>query len=238
MILLVAAPSPTRTALASFLAQDRLHPKACGTFAAGIETFLKAPVFDLVILDYLLPDGSPQNFMAELIRLRYSVPIIVIGAPLKAEALLFRSGAIAVLGAGFSPRSVALQCLNLKALISRQVPQTTEVVRKPAPDFVFGPAAVSPDKRLLKSKHSSRKSTAIRLSRLQVRFLQTLSASPGKILDYESLFHTIWRRAYRGNNGAIRECVSSLRKRFNQVGYNFGHCVATIHGEGYRYDRL
>jgi len=237
MILLVAAPSPTRTALASFLAQERLYPKTCATFASGMESFLKAPVFDLLIVDYLLPDGSAQNFMAELSRLRYSIPIIVIGAPLKAEAPLFRGGAIAVLGAGFSPRSAALQCLNLRGLVIQTAPQKPTMVRQPAADFEFGATVVSPEKRLLRPKHGTSKKPCVRLSRLQVTFLQTLSASPGTILDYESLFHAIWRRAYPGDNGAIRECVSSLRKQFNFVGCNFTHSVTTVYGQGYRYDQ-
>ncbi len=106
-------PAPPATALTSFLGQDRLCPKVCGTYAAGMETYLRAPVFDLVIVDYRLVDGGAQNFMAELTRRRHVVPVMVTGAPLRSEAALYRSGAIAVLGAGFSPRSAAFQCLRI-----------------------------------------------------------------------------------------------------------------------------
>jgi len=237
MILLVAPPSPIRTTFASFLEQEGLSTKVCDNIAAAIQVYQKAPQFDMVVVGYRLSDGSAQSFLAEFSRRRYHYEgaIVVMGAPLKAEASLYRAGALAVLGAGFSPRSAALQCQNLQAFITKKAVPKQKVARKTAVDFNFGAVAVSPEQRVLMPKRD--RGSPVPLSRLQIRLLQALGAAPGQILDYEYIFHTVWRRAYRGNNAAIREAVSSLRKRFRRAGFDFGNWVATVHGEGYRYDR-
>ena len=57
-----------------------------------------------------------------------------------------------VLGPGFSPRSVALQCANLKRFLSRRPPRVRKARLKPIPDFQFGGAMVSPERRLLRAR--------------------------------------------------------------------------------------
>ena len=235
MILLVAPPSPIRTTFASFLEQEGLSTKVCENIETATQIYHKTPQFDMVVLSYRLPDGTAQSFLSELNRKRYEGAVVVIGAPLKTEAALYRAGALAVLGAGFSPRSAALQCMNLNAFITRKAVPKVKVSVKTLPDFNFGAVAVSPEQRVLMPKRD--RGAPVPLSRLQIRLLQALGAAPGKILDYEYIFHTVWRRAYRGNNAAIREAVSSVRKRFRRAGFDFGSWVATVHGEGYRYDR-
>jgi len=233
MILLVAIPGPARAALVSFLDQEKLQVKVCDTLPEAAETLLKASVFDLVVADYRLGPGAVRSFIADFTRRHRGVTFIVIGAPLKAEADLLRSGALAVLGAGFSPQSAALQCLNIHLLIARPASPMRSPVRKTPADFAFGSATVSPARNLLKSKRAA---PGIPLTRLQLALLQALRVSPGRTLDYEFLFHTVWRQAYRGSNGAIRECISTLRNRFRQAGYDLTDIVTTVHGVGYRYN--
>src|SRR5665213_4089262 len=120
MILLVAPPSPIRTTFASFLEQEGLSTKVCENIATAAQIYHKTPQFDMVVISYRLPDGTAQIFLSELNRKRYEGAVVVIGAPLKTEAALYRAGALAVLGAGFSPRSAALQCTNLNAFITRK----------------------------------------------------------------------------------------------------------------------
>jgi two-component system KDP operon response regulator KdpE len=104
-------------------------------------------------------------------------------------------------------------------------------------DYRFGDAVVSPELRRLAGKPGTG-SPPVHLSRTQIRLLDILHASPGKILAYEFLFHAIWNRPYRGRNGMIREAVSSLRQQFRRLGLDFDRWVKTVYGEGYRYGPL
>lgn len=232
MILLAANAGAARNSLASFLENEGLSTKTCSTVAEAAALFLKAPTFELTVVEYRVGNQPGLNLIGELERKGRAVPFIVLGAPLKAEAELYRRGALAVVSAGFSPRSVALQCLSLSRFLARRPFQVAKA-KAATNDFTFGAVKVSPERRTLSARG---KSEPVSLSRLQLRILQALHDAPAKIIDYESLYHAIWRRAYRGNNAAIREAVSSLRDRLRQAGAEFDDHVTTVYGEGYRYE--
>jgi DNA-binding response OmpR family regulator len=236
MILLIAPPSPTRTGLLSFLKHERLHAKVCDTVATGMRAALTPPAHDLVVVDYRLGSAEVREFTAKFARRGQGIPCIVVGVPLRSEADLLRHGALSVFGAGYSPRTVALQCVNIKAFNTRRWGGPRREIGEPAGDYRFGDAIVSPEKRLLKHGAMGKKNAkSVTLSRTQIRLLEAFHASPDKILSYEFVFHSIWNRPYRGRNGMIREAVSSVRDRFNRLGLDFDQWVKTIYGEGYRF---
>jgi len=235
MILLIAAPSLGRTALLSFLKHERMSARVCDTAAEGIRAALSPPGYELVIADYRLGSAEVREFTARLARRGRGIPCVIVGVPLRSETDLLRHGALAVFGAGYSPRTVALQCFNLKCFNARRWAAPTRKIGNPAGDYRFGDAVVSPELRLLGHKPGSDRPAPVHLSRTQIRLLEILGASPGKILTYEFLFHSIWNRPYRGRNGMIREAVSSVRKQFKRLGLDFDRWVTTIYGEGYRY---
>lgn len=236
MILLVANPSPVRSSLAAFLDHQRLSTKACDSFDDALDVYTKAPHFDIIVAEYRVSNETVLPLMSEISDEGHSVPFIIFGAPLRMEAELFRRGAVAVWSKGFSPRSMALQCESLKRFLVRRSYRAPLPSKKATEDFQFGNAKVSPQRRVVEARRDN-KAVQIPVSRLQLRLLQTLQGSPEKIIDYESLYHSIWRRAYRGNNAAIREAVSSLRDRLRQAGIDFDQYVTTVYGEGYRYEK-
>ena len=237
MILLIAAPSPSRTGLLSFLKHERLSANTCDTVSEGLSAALMSPGYELVIVDYRLGSAEVREFTARFARRGRGVPCVIVGVPLRFEADLLRHGALAVFGAGYSPRTVALQCFNLKCFNACRWAAPIPKNGSPVGDFRFGNSVVSPEMRVLRHKiGGGRYPQSVPLSRTQIRLLEILQASPGRILTYEFLFHSIWNRPYRGRNGMIREAVSSLRERFSLLGLNLSSWVRTVYGEGYRFD--
>jgi len=238
MVLLVSAPTSSRDALVSFLEHEHLAVKTCDNFGAAKVAYIEAQLFEVIIADHRAADGFAQTFIGRLAGKCSLPPIIVLGAPLRVEAELYQLGAISVHGPGYSPHSVALQCGNLERLANRssRIPRRTP--RRPAADFCFGIAQVSAERRslIIRSSCDSRPRIA-QLSTQEVCILEALHRSPGKILRYEFLYHSIWHRGYKGRNGAIRQAVSSLRAKFKLVGLSFCHWVTTVYGIGLRYDR-
>lgn len=238
MILLVGTPGSARSSLATFLEHEGLSTKVCDSYADAAVVYANAPQFDLIVGEFRVAGSGVLTLMGELERKGHAPAFVVLGAPLKAEAELFRRGALAVLGAGYSPRSAALQALALSKFINRRPFRLAQKARPaPAEEFQFGSVRVLPERRVIQGpKRKGTQPANVPLSRLQLRILQALQASPARILDYESLYHSIWRRAYRGNNAAIREAVSSLRERLRLAGVDFDQWVTTVYGEGYRYE--
>jgi DNA-binding winged helix-turn-helix (wHTH) protein len=237
MILLIAAPSLSRTGLLSILKHERLSVHTCDTVADGLRAALTPPGFELVIVDHRLGPDEVREFTARFARQSLSIPFVIVGVPLRFESDLLRQGALAIFGAGYSPRTVALQCFNLKYFSSQRWEAPAQRVGGTVSDFPFGNAIVSPEARVLKRKSgTSTSAQPVPLSRTQFRLLEVFKTSPGRILTYEFLFHSIWNRPYRGRNGMIREAVSSLRERFSKLDLDLDCWVRTIYGEGYRFD--
>jgi DNA-binding winged helix-turn-helix (wHTH) protein len=236
MILIATTLGPARTALTSLLLRERLDPKSCNSVRSAFCIYRKAPVFDVIMLDYRLEQGDTDPLLLEFLGEFPSALIVVFAAPLRAEASLLRSGALMVLGAGFSPYSAALLCSNLTRFRRQLNPQIPTLEVRPESDFTFGAAIVSPAYRSLRARIGRGTYCSVPITGLQLRFLRVLRDSPGAILEYETLFHVVWRRAYSGNNAPIRQCVSALRSRFTQAKCVFGDSVTTVHGTGYRYE--
>jgi DNA-binding response OmpR family regulator len=248
MILLVACPGSLTANLASMLNRQRLPAKACGTFDEGLQAALKSPPPDLILVGYPISGTPPVMFIRQLARRGNSAPIIVMGAPMAAEAELFRAGALWNFGPGYSPGSAALMCRSLVAYARRLSARRAGIPRSQHQEFRFGDGEVSVSRRELKRSPMGRprhrirpgrqgaRPEPVRLTDLQVRLLRALNWAPGRVLDYEFISHEVWRRPFRGRNEAIRELVSCLRRRFESAGMDFGRWVETVRGQGYRYD--
>lgn len=236
MILLVAAPGSTRSALISCLEHEGLSARVCATYEEARAAYAKIPQFQLVIGEYRIAAERAETFMADLARQAAAIPIVVLSAPLKAEADLLRRGALVVLAPGYSPLSLALQSANLVRFAARKEPPRV-LAKRAVNAFEFGGALVVPEQRTLNVKRGNKSAGAmVPLTRLEVRLLQTFHASPGAVLDYEFLFHAVWDRDYQGDSAVLREAVSALRKRFRRLGLDLDQCVTSAYGEGFRYD--
>ena len=132
-----------------------------------------------------------------------------------------------------------MQCFNLKRLAGARALSAEKLPRRPARDFIFGRARISPEERNLSALHPANGAgpRVVPLTELQVKLLEILHASPGKILRYEFLCHTVWHRAFMGKTGAIREAISSLRRKFKTGGVDFDRWVKSVYGTGIRYSR-
>jgi len=227
-------PHACLTSLVSFLRHEQISAQICDGFSAAIAACAGAAPFDLALAEYRLADGGVQEFMAKLSRKRRILPLVVLGVPLRAEPEVLGAGAVGAIGAGFSPRSVALQRASLERLLAHRRFLHREQDFERVKDFYLGNVQISPERRTLEFRVEPARIAVVPLTRLQIRLLAALQAAPGRILDYEYISHRVWRRAYHGQNGSIREAVSALRERFKKAGTDFDRLVATVRGQGYR----
>jgi DNA-binding response OmpR family regulator len=237
MILLIASPGRTQTALISFFDEAEISVKVCDDLDSGIESYHRTPSFDLVIIDFRMGAGV-GGAVSKLVRNRHPVPVIVVNVPFKSEIEVFRSGATGIFGPGYSPHSLVLLSSNLIKLWEKRLPPAKQAEPRTPRDYSFGTARVSPDQRkLIVAANPGKQPLETRLTKIDLRILGTLKSAPRRTVNYEFLSHTIWRRAYEeGKNGVVREAVSGLRRHFAEVGLDLNRWVKTVHGTGLRYE--
>ncbi len=94
------------------------------------------------------------------------------------------------------------------------------------------------DLQVLPSQFRARRGEqAIELSPRDVKILQLLVASPGQVLDRQTLFRQAWGEHYFPHSRTLDQHISQLRKRI-EIDPRTPKIIQTVHGVGYRYDPI
>lgn len=191
---------------------------------AGAKAYLDNHLPSLIILDWMLPDGSGIALFSHLAhdpRLS-KLPVIMLTAR-AAEADITKGldmGADDYLTKPFSPAELASR---VKALLRR----TTDT----------GTAHLSFERiRInLTTFEAFYDEQPVKLHRREFNLLKTLLASPGKVLSRENLLDAAWGEETDISDRAVDVSIRRLRKAFEQAGYALP--MVTIRGIGYRLEK-
>jgi DNA-binding response OmpR family regulator len=169
---------------------------------------------DAIILDFMLPDVSGLDFLAEL-RRDSRIPALVLTALGTPEDIArgLRAG-----GDDYLPKPYDLDVFlaRVEALLrrARQVPESVAV----GPlllDITAGEAFFDGADLLLTGKEF-----ALHL---------LLAQNESRALDVEYLYERIWKRPTLGDTRAVKTVVSRLRAKLARTGYT----IVAARGEGY-----
>lgn len=186
---------------------------------ADAEGRLRGIVFDLLILDVMLPGEDGRSFAQRLRKLGHDVPILMLTALGEAADRIsgLEAGVDDYMPKPFEPKELLLR---VQAILRRERRLRTERVIR------FG--VYSFDRS---SKRLAREGEPVRLTSGEAALLFLLSARPGETLSREALAGNI------GNDGdasgrAIDVQITRLRRKLERDPRNPEH-LQTIRGEGY-----
>lgn len=180
---------------------------------------------NLIILDWMLPDGSGIALLEHIRRdpRHQHTPVIMLTAR-AAEADITKgldNGADDYLT---KPFSIAELASRINALLRRLNPEQHS-------EHLSWQAI-----RLDLSAHQAYyQEQAIKLHRREFFLLKTLLENPGKVLNREQLLNRAWGEEADIADRAVDVCIRRLRKAFGEKGYPLP--ISTIRGMGYRLDK-
>jgi DNA-binding response OmpR family regulator len=187
-------------------------PGAIRTFAADSA--------DLVILDINMP-GANGFEVCKAIRTRSQVPIMMLtvrgeeGDLVKALEL----GADDYLTKPFSPRTLLAR---VKALMRR-------AASVPPSDLAVGRVKVDVTEHTVQVDAGA----PVRLTKLELRLLQSLLAHPGRTVSSERLLAQVWGHAGAGDRQLLKQLVHRLRQKIEADPANPA-LLQTAPGAGYK----
>ncbi|HKE44825.1 MAG TPA: response regulator transcription factor [Steroidobacteraceae bacterium] len=220
MKILVADDDADLLALIGFaLSQSSYLVVKASDGAAALRLF-DAELPDLVILDINMPGASGFQ-VCQAIRTRSAVPIMMLTVRGEEEDLVkaLELGADDYLTKPFSPRTLLAR---VKALLRR-------AGSAPAAELAAGRV------KLDVAEHTVQvgAATAVRLTKLELRLLQTLLASHGRTVNSDRLLVQVWGHSGAGDRQLLKQLVHRLRQKV-EANPAVPQLLQTVSGAGYR----
>ena len=194
----------------------------------ALKRFAAGGLFDLLLLDIMMPGHSGYDVCREVRAKDRRVPIIMLTA---------KGGEIdKVLGLQLGaddyitkPFGVHELLARVAAVLRRAQPELAAAV--PAPDtFAFGEVTVDA-KRYEIARHGKRTPITDR----EVRLLQFFHGHPDEVVSRDKLLNAVWGVAYFGTTRTLDQHIAQLRKKVERHP-DAPTAILTVHGVGYRYE--
>lgn len=181
--------------------------------------YASSGIYDVVILDVMLPRKNGCRVVEELRRARIDTPVLMLTArseiPDKIEGL--DSGADDYMAKPFSPAELLA---HLRALTRRQGQVVFERIE--AGDLSLN----------IESRDLSCNGKSIALSFKEFELARILFSNPGQIVSKDTLISKVWGVESTAVDNNVEACVSFLRKKIRFLGS--GVSIDTIRKAGYR----
>ena len=221
----VLEDDPVQRELLLSLLEDAQHVVRGFALAAELQQGLQQATVDLVLVDWVLPDGTGADVIQWIRRtLGWQMPVIVVTAQ-EDEATT-----VAALQSGADdyivkpPKPMELLA-RIDAAARRSRPQGLSVLR--VGDYEID----------IQRQHMSISGRALTLTQKEFDLAVVLLQSPGKILSRDHLLDKVWGHSADVDTRTVDTHVSRLRRKL-QLDGSLGWKLAPVDGFGYRFDRV
>jgi DNA-binding response OmpR family regulator len=186
---------------------------------------------DLMILDVMMPHKSGYDVCREIRAQGSRVPVILLTA--KGEEIDKVVGL--KLGADdyvVKPFGVHELLARVEAVLRRS--RTTAAAPTVELPSVFRLGEAEIDRRQFTAKVAGRVTS---LTARELKLAEMFAAHPGEVLTRDALLNTAWGVDYFGTTRTLDQHVAQLRKKVERIP-DQPQAIVTVHGVGYRHDRV
>ena len=219
-VLVVEDDPATAAAIAAELV-GRGHDVTCAaTGGEAIERALERP-FDVITLDRMLPDTDGLAVVERLRRAGVGAPVLMLSALSDVDQRIagLRAGGDDYLTKPFVPDELAVR---IEVLLRRTRPEQETVLRAGGIEMDLIRREVRVDGAL------------VRLLQMEFRLLEFLIRHAGHTVSRRTLFEQVWHYHFDPGANLINVHVARLRRKLDMQGRTSP--IATVKGEGYRFD--
>lgn len=195
--------------------------------AAKASDYVERYRFDLIVLDIMLPDGDGFTLCKQWREQGIQSMILMLTARDQEEDMVkgFAAGADDYIVKPYQLRVFLSRVAALLRRIERKVENTDENTDE-LPGFLINKIA-----RTVTGKNGDQ----IEMTKIEYDLLLHLLKNRNCALTYDDILESVWGESVFVVQGAIRNTVSSLRKKLNVAKQNNWRIV-TLRGIGYRFE--
>lgn len=189
---------------------------------SGTEALLlmEREVFDVVLLDLMLPGLSGEEILAQITE-RFHTPVICVSAKddMETKLNLIRQGADDFITKPFNNEELVVRIGALIRRINKENDKGTGT------SFTFKDLVVDSDNHLV-TIHGD----VVDLTTKEYAILELLISNPKKVFTKQNIFESVWEEEYMMDERSVTVHVSNLRNKLKQ-GENY---IKTVWGIGYK----
>lgn len=213
-ILLIEDDVDIAAALGEFLRARSVEVSHRESLRTGVDFFKTCPTQDLVLLDWMLPDGDGVDIIPVLKKISPTIPIILLTArdQLGDKIIGFESGADDYITKPYSP-------LELWARIRARV-RTRDF---PAKTFFHDASFELDSRRVLRNEKE------VKLSKMEFELAVLFIRNPEHVFSRDELLNKIWGYERFPTTRTVDTHILQIRKKLGWDGL-----LETVHGVGYR----
>lgn len=182
--------------------------------------------FDLLILDWMLPDGQGIDYLKEIRHADNLTPVILLTsrAEVLDKVLGLETGANDYLTKPFEPRELIARIrvqLRSSALRASDLPRKGEI--PPSDRIMVGTIEIRSSSREVFSKGK-----AVDLTKMEYALLKLFCENPNRVFSREELLNQVWGFEKFPTTRTVDTHILQLRQKFGDEHFD------TIRGVGYR----
>ena len=217
-ILLVEDEEALGKNLTKYLAAEGYQTSVSSSLSTARAAILKKP--HLVLLDWMLPDGSGTELLREWRKKDVTIPVILLTAKseLVDKVLGLELGANDYITKPFEPRELLARInVQLRGYRHPTVFHDEQYIRGAEIEMDTGT-------RIVKFR-----GRCVDLTRLEFELLKLFLKAPGQVFPRTELLNTVWGYDNYPTTRTVDNHVSQLRKKFSS------HLFELVHRVGYRF---
>ena len=205
--------------LRDLLELERYTADICHDGESGLDNAL-SDIYDLVILDVMLPKKDGFSVLRALRQAGKTVPVLMLSArsELADRVEGLDCGADYYLTKPFEPKEL-LACVRM---LTRRQPE-----QRASQNLEYGDLRLEPGTFLLRCGQRE-----VRLSRREYDLMELLMRNPGRVYSRENLMNVVWGYTYAGDYRTVDVHIRRLREKLEENPAEPDH-ILTKWGVGY-----
>lgn len=178
--------------------------------------------YEIIILDWMLPDGQGIDFLRNLRANNNLVPVIMLTARVELvdKVLGLETGANDYLTKPFEPRELVAR-IRVQLRSRAHITSTTS---KSTNEIISGDLTIKKDSR--KVIFQDRQTE---LTKMEFDLLLLLAESPGRVFSREEILNQVWGYDNFPTTRTVDTHILQLRQKLSE------DCIETMRGIGYRF---
>lgn len=185
---------------------------------------LKEDLFDVIILDRMLPDAEGLSICESLRQSDSHSCVLFLTARDSQEDKIegLEAGADDYLA---KPFSISELSARVKAMLRRRLSSSASGATK----IVFGPIMIDSEKMCVTYNEKD-----LGLTQIELKLLSFLARSPGRVFNREELLTEVWGYKFHGYEHTVNTHINRLRMKLEENPSEPRH-VVTVWGQGYKF---